>query len=34
MDAYEINRNEAIYRIQGNRNPFIDNPEFANLIWG
>lgn len=33
-DAYEINRNEAIYRIQGNRNPFIDNPEFANLIWG
>lgn len=33
-DEYEINRNEAIYRIQGNRNPFIDNPEFANLIWG
>lgn len=30
----EIDRNEAIYAIQGNRNPFIDNPEWANEIWG
>ncbi|MDR1973195.1 MAG: endonuclease [Bacteroidales bacterium] len=30
----EINRNEAIYAIQQNRNPFIDHPEWVNLIWG
>ena len=30
----EIDRNEAIYAIQGNRNPFIDHPEYADLIWG
>ena len=31
----ERNRNEGIYRNwQGNRNPFIDFPEFADLIWG
>lgn len=30
----EINRNEAVYSIQGNRNPFIDNPYLATLIWG
>lgn len=30
----EIERNNAIYGIQGNRNPFIDNPSFANMIWG
>ena len=30
----EIKRNEAIYGIQGNRNPFIDHPELAEYIWG
>ena len=30
----EIKRNEAVYGIQGNRNPFIDHPELAELIWG
>ncbi len=30
----EINRNNAAYTIQGNRNPFIDRPEFADCIWG
>jgi len=30
----EINRNNTVYGIQGNRNPFIDNPAFAELIWG
>jgi endonuclease I len=30
----ELNRNEAIYAIQGNRNPFIDYPIFADCIWG
>lgn len=30
----EILRNQAIYQIQGNRNPFIDHPEFVDRIWG
>ncbi|MCX6328589.1 MAG: endonuclease [Bacteroidia bacterium] len=30
----EKDRNEAVYLIQGNRNPFIDNASYANLIWG
>lgn len=30
----EINRNEAVYKIQNNRNPYIDNPELAEYIWG
>ncbi|WP_412850910.1 endonuclease [Chryseobacterium sp. PMSZPI] len=30
----EINRNNASYAYQGNRNPFIDNPSYVNLIWG
>gem|GEM_PF-2949445 len=29
----EIERNDAAYVYQGNRNPFIDHPEFANMIW-
>ena len=29
----EINRNNAVYSIQSNRNPFVDYPEFANKIW-
>jgi endonuclease I len=30
----EIKRNEAVYGIQKNRNPFIDHPELAEHIWG
>jgi len=30
----ERNRNEAVYGIQHNRNPFIDHPELAEYIWG
>lgn len=33
-DAFERNRNNVIYSYQQNRNPFIDNPEFVQLIWG
>lgn len=29
----EINRNNAVYNIQRNRNPFVDYPEFAPMIW-
>lgn len=32
-DAFERNRNNVIASFQHNRNPFIDNPEFADLIW-
>ena len=30
----EIIRNNVAYGGQGNRNPFIDHPEYANRIWG
>jgi uncharacterized protein len=33
VDAFEKNRNNVIQSIQGNRNPFIDHPEWADLIW-
>lgn len=29
----EIDRNNAIYTIQKNRNPFIDHPEWIDMIW-
>lgn len=30
----EISRNNEAYKYQGNRNPFIDDPLFAEKIWG
>jgi endonuclease I len=30
----EIDRNNAAYTYQGNRNPFIDHPEYVALVWG
>src|SRR6218665_1243973 len=30
----EIDRNNASYTFQGNRNPFIDHPEWIETIWG
>ncbi|MDT3405990.1 UNVERIFIED_CONTAM: hypothetical protein QE387_000307 [Pseudacidovorax intermedius] len=30
----EIDRNNAVYAIQHNRNPFIDNPSWVSAIWG
>lgn len=30
----EIARNNSVYSVQKNRNPFIDHPEWVNLIWG
>ncbi|MBD0405112.1 endonuclease [Flammeovirga sp. EKP202] len=29
----EIDRNEQIFQLQKNRNPFIDHPEYADMIW-
>ena len=34
VDQIETARNEAVYGIQGNRNPFIDYPNLAEYIWG
>jgi len=30
----EIDRNDANYGIQNNRNPFVDHPIYVDLIWG
>jgi len=30
----EIDRNNAVHAIQGNRNPFIDRPSWIDWIWG
>jgi len=30
----EIDRNNAVYEYQKNRNPYIDHPEWVNDIWG
>ena len=30
----EIDRNQKAFEFQGNRNPFIDHPEFVKQIWG
>ncbi len=34
VDDAEIQRNEDIYKQQGNRNPFIDYPSLIDYIWG
>ena len=35
VDDWERRRNDIIYiDFQNNRNPFIDHPEFVDLIWG
>jgi endonuclease I len=34
VDTKDNMRNEAGYDFQGNRNPFIDHPEYVNQIWG
>ena len=34
VSEYELQRNLVLESIQGNRNPFIDNPYLATKIWG
>lgn len=34
VSDFEIQRNNTIESAQGNRNPFIDNPYLATIIWG
>ena len=34
VDEIEKDRNEVIYGIQGNRNPFVDYPQLADYVWG
>ena len=33
-DDFEMNRNNIVYNWQFNRNPFIDQPEMIEYIWG
>jgi endonuclease I len=33
VSQYEKNRNTILQTMQGNRNPFIDNPYIATIIW-
>ncbi|WP_077343210.1 ExeM/NucH family extracellular endonuclease [Pseudocolwellia agarivorans] len=33
VDEFEQKRNNRIYEFQGNRNPFIDHPEWISLIY-
>lgn len=34
VSQMEIDRNNAAQTYQGNRNPFVDHPEFVTQIWG
>jgi len=33
-DDFEMNRNNIVYNWQKNRNPFIDQPDMVEYIWG
>lgn len=34
VDDWERRRNDKVFKVQENRNPFIDRPEFVSEIWG
>jgi len=33
VSTKEIDRNNDVYMMQGNRNPYIDHPEYVLLVW-
>jgi len=34
VDDTEVSRNNAVYIIQGNRNPYVDFPNLKDYVWG
>lgn len=34
VDAKELERNDVVFSYQGNRNPFIDHPEWVDCVFG
>ena len=34
VDDFERKRNDLVFEWQGNRNPYIDHPEYANMVFG
>lgn len=34
VSTKEVSRNNEVYKYQNNRNPFIDDPQFVEKIWG
>ena len=34
VDEWELNRNDNVFALQKNRNPYIDHPEWVDIIWG
>jgi endonuclease I len=34
VDAREVARNNAVYNVQSNRNPFVDYPGLEDYVWG
>ena len=34
VNDMEIDRNQAVYEIQGNRNPYVDFPNLMEYVWG
>lgn len=34
VSTKEVDRNNAVFVLQGNRNPYIDHPEWVASIWG
>ena len=34
VDSIELARNEAVWHVQGNRNPYVDYPGLEDYVWG
>ena len=34
VDVVEIARNNAVWQVQGNRNPYVDYPNLEDYVWG